>query len=283
MRRATKKIIDANYLRDDRLAHWLSSSNNNYAVITDYAAMEAYKGDTLISIFKSMDILSRYPDQVLILKNTLTVCRLKPDKKGLQRRLLDEAQTKGFRRYCAALQKAKEGDSSLQGMLLSLGKEANEHMTQALGYAELIKQAIGEFRLTYSREELGVLRTHHPLTNSIAKKFRDHVLSVTAELLAKRSLVQIIPTRSNFPNCFIFRSVLCSYLNIMDWISEGGAKDAKRETIRNDMVDVNYAAFATYFDGLLSKDEKALRIYQQAKYLLDHVFSVGRVAAPDSR
>ncbi len=38
--------------------------------------------------------------------------------------------------------------------------------------------------------------------------------------------------------------------------------------IRNDMVDMNYAA---YFDGLLSKDKKAMNIYTEAKFLLHNV------------
>ena len=37
----------------------------------------------------------------------------------------------------------------------------------------------------------------------------------------------------------------------------GGPKSVKAEKIVNDLVDVNFAAFATYFDGLLSMDEKA--------------------------
>jgi hypothetical protein len=281
MRRATKKVIDANYLQDDRLAQWLSQSNN-YSVLTDYGAMEAYKGDTLFSIYKSMTILSRYPDQVLVLKSTQIACRLKSDRPGLQRRLVDRAQTNGFKKYCSDLQKAKEGDASLKDALLSLGKEANAHMAQTLRYAETVKNAIGEFRLAYSSEELGVLRTCQALTNSIAKKFFDHVLSMTAMLFAKLPQVQSIPTARKLPNSFIFRYVLCSYLNVLNWISDGGAKGAKPETIRNDMVDMNYATFATYFDGFLSNDEKAIRVYQQAKYLLEHLFCAEPVGAANS-
>jgi hypothetical protein len=277
-----KKVIDANYLQDDRLAHWLSSSSNNYAVLTDYSAMEAYKGDTLVSIFKSMEILSRYPDQVLVLKNTRTVCGLESDTKGLQCRLLDEAQTKGFRRYCSNLRKAKEGDVALREKLLYLGVKANEHMACNLGYAEIIREAIGQIRLTYSKEERSILRTRQPLTNAIGKKLLEHVVYVTATLLEKHPQVQVIPTSRNFSNAFIFRYALCSYLNTLDWISDGGARGTKPETIRNDMVDTNYAAFATYFDGLLSKDKKAILIYQRAKYLLNNVFiqneSVHRIA-----
>jgi hypothetical protein len=51
----------------------------------------------------------------------------------------------------------------------------------------------------------------------------------------------------------------------------GGPKVVKAEKIRNDLVDGNFATFATYFDGLLSMDEKARRIYQQAAIVLESI------------
>jgi hypothetical protein len=47
-----------------------------------------------------------------------------------------------------------------------------------------------------------------------------------------------------------------------------GPKSVKAEKIVNDLVDVNFATFATYSDGLLSMDEKARRIYQQRAIVL---------------
>ena len=38
------------------------------------------------------------------------------------------------------------------------------------------------------------------------------------------------------------------------------------------MVDVNFAAYATYFDDLLTDDEKTIRIYDKARLFLWRVF-----------
>jgi hypothetical protein len=38
------------------------------------------------------------------------------------------------------------------------------------------------------------------------------------------------------------------------------------------MVDVNFATFATYFDGLLTDDKNAGDIYADGKFLLKEVF-----------
>lgn len=42
------------------------------------------------------------------------------------------------------------------------------------------------------------------------------------------------------------------------------------------MVDVNFAAYATYFDGLLSKDQKVQRIYHDARFILENVFDCSK-------
>jgi hypothetical protein len=72
------KVVDSNFLQSPKLEDYLAESNCNFAVLTDYAAMEAYKENTLASIYKSMETLARYPAQVVVLKNTITVCGLKP-------------------------------------------------------------------------------------------------------------------------------------------------------------------------------------------------------------
>ena len=39
-----RKVADSNYLQSDRLRDYLSKSAKNYVVLTDYTAVEAYKG-----------------------------------------------------------------------------------------------------------------------------------------------------------------------------------------------------------------------------------------------
>jgi hypothetical protein len=54
----------------------------------------------------------------------------------------------------------------------------------------------------------------------------------------------------------------------------GGAHQAKPERIRNDLVDVTFAVFATYFDGLLTGDKKIDEIYHETDWVLTHVFVI---------
>ena len=39
------------------------------------------------------------------------------------------------------------------------------------------------------------------------------------------------------------------------------------EKLRNDMVDVNFAAYALYFDGILTNDQKLRAVYERARWI----------------
>jgi hypothetical protein len=113
-------VVDSNALQSPMLRDYLSKSINNFAVLTDYASMEAYKGNTLVSIFRSMALLSDFPRQVIVLKTTDVVCGLSGRRAGLHRRLIDHEQTRDFPKYCDRLLAAKLGDVPLREQLRHL-------------------------------------------------------------------------------------------------------------------------------------------------------------------
>jgi hypothetical protein len=80
------------------------------------------------------------------------------------------------------------------------------------------------------------------------------------------------PASALLPNTFIFRYSLACYLLSIEWIVDGGVQNANPKVLANDTVDMNYVAFATYFDGVLSLDRKMLAVYEDASLFLQTVF-----------
>ena len=70
--------------------------------------------------------------------------------------------------------------------------------------------------------------------------------------------------KENILNHYIFRSNLSNFLLALKWVTEHGWTAYPSEKMRNDVVDMFYVSFATYFDGVLSNDRKINSIYQQA-------------------
>lgn len=278
-----RMIVDSNYLQNSELRKYLSKSTTNFVVLTDYAAMEAYKGNTLVSIYRSMDILTEFPKQVIVLKGTQAVCGLRGRRAGLQRRLIDHQQTREFYIYCKHLLSAKNGDRSLQTQLLDLGREATAHMDRVLTDAEKMAERIETVTATFTKDELKALRTRGKMPDGLDEKIIQNIMWVAGFLFNDHPRAGRLPPWNEAPNTFIFRLAICLYLWALDWISVGGAKGAKSTTIRNDMVDLSFAAYATFFDGLLTSDQKLLQLYRDALKIYRIIFDpskpVGRTSA----
>lgn len=267
-----RKVVDSNFLQSDGLRDYLLKSKSNFVVLTDYAAMEAYKGNTLASIYKSMAILSEYPKQVIILKGTQTVCGLRGRSAGLQRRLIDERQTREFGLYCRRLTAAKAGDRKFETQLLHLGREADTQMDRVLTDAERIADHLEGLAKTLTDAEIQALRTRSRLPEGMVEKIVKNIMLMAGFMFRDHPRTQKLPPWNEAPNTFIFRIAICMYLWALHWISVGGAKGAKPKTILNDMIDLNFAAYATFFDGLLTSDKKLSELYRDAIRLHRIVF-----------
>lgn len=267
-----KLVVDSNRLQSAELRAFLSRSPKHIAVLTDYAAMEAYKGDTLVSIFKSMEVLAAFPNQVVVLKGTRAVCAQRGRAAGLQRRLIDEAQTRGFPDFVHHLHRAKLGNSSLERQLLEHGRVATEHLERMLVDAQTTGTMMEEFAALYSKSERRIIRAGENLSTEAVDKTIRIVLQIAGKAFQQHPDVKVVPRYAELSNTFIFRAALATYLLVLDWAARGGARDAAPERLRNDFVDMNFAAYATYFDGILSADAKVLRLHTELRLWLLALF-----------
>jgi hypothetical protein len=233
--------------------------------------MEAYKGNTLVSIFRSMEVLTDFPKQVIVLKTTGVVCRLSGRQSGLQRRMMDVGQTLGFQEYCRYLAAAKLGDVSLREQLLAHGREADAQMDRMLTDATIMPDAISGIVSIFTEAELKIIRTGFMFPSGLVRKILESIIMIEHSLYSEHPRPATVRSLKELPNTFLFRTALCVFVWALDWISVGGPKNVRIERIRNDLIDVNFATYATYFDGLLSMDEKALRIYQRSAFVLNAI------------
>ncbi len=265
-------VFDSNRLQSGELRSYLARSKQNFAVLTDYAAMEAYKGDTLSSIYKSMEIVAEFPRQVIVLKSTMVICGLNGRGAGLQRRFIDKSQTRGFVDYARNLRLAREGDRRIQDQLLEHGRVASEHLDRMLQESQSTGAAFGDIAKDFSKEERRLVRNGEPYTSEMVDRIVKTVIRIAADAFKNHPKTRVKPAYDELPNTFIFRAALCAYLLALHWGAVGGLKGAKASTLRNDMVDMSFAAYATYFDGLLSTDDRANWVHQEARLFLAALF-----------
>lgn len=265
-------VVDSNQLQSEVLRTYLAKSKSNFAVLTDYVSMEAYKGDTLSSIYKSMAIVCDFPDQVIVLKGTRAACGLKGRTAGLQRRFIDETQTTGFATYVDHLREAQNGNRRIQQQLLDLGKEASAHLDRMLADAQTTGAVIDDIAKLYSKEERQAIRLGHNYSSAMVDKTVKNILHVVGMTFRNHPNTRNIPTYAELPNTYIFRAALCTYLLALERGANGGAQDVAPAKLRNDFVDMNIAAYGTYFGGLMTTDARVRRIHKEARIWLMALF-----------
>ena len=78
-------VADSNILKDEAFRAFLSCSRANRVVVTDYLMMEAYKSGDVAQFLDLMVALCDFREQVVILKSTAAVSRLRGRSSGLIR------------------------------------------------------------------------------------------------------------------------------------------------------------------------------------------------------
>lgn len=270
----TQKVVDSSLLECETLRGYLSASSNNYAIVPDFVAMEAYKGDTLNQIYSRMAILGENPKQVIVLKATQELCRLSGRAAASQTPLVDQSQTRGFPNYCQQLMAAKRGDVFLQKQLAEHGRVATNYIDSMLLDMKTLASGIGLIAKTYSPTELKILRRREKPTQEMHDKLIEQVCMLAQMFFAQHTGAVKMPKGAQLRNTFIFRYALCGYISILKRIENGTALEVKPDKLRNDVVDMNVAAIATYFDGLLTTDKKAALIHADAEFLLRELFPI---------
>jgi hypothetical protein len=267
-----RMVVDSNQLQSPRLKAFLEASTDNLAVLTDYAAMEALQGDAVRSFANGMSIAGLYPNQIIVLKTTQSICQLSGRKAGLQRRMIDESQTAGFAEFIKKLKLAEGGYQPMVDELRKMARDATKQLNRMLPDAADVAPIFGDLSAGFSKEERRIIRDHEPLTMKMVDTLIKSVIDVSCEIFRTHPKAPHKVTYEQLPNTFIFRNSLCCCLLALEWTAIGGAKDAQHHKIRNDMIDSHFVTYATYFDGLLSDDAKALRMYSRAKEVLERAF-----------
>lgn len=232
-------IIDSNMLRSPVLETFMSLARRNRAILTDYSAMEMYKGDSIIAAPASMAILSRHPDQVIVLKGTSKIVQMRGRVAGLRRRLIDAGQTAGFGSFAKRVQEVPLSPS-VADQLRTMGGVASAFFDRLLHEASEYPSIFKELSANFPPEDIAQFRKPSCYGADTVRRFID-VVNTTADLLfSGHPLVFHEPSDHERYNTFIFRYSLSSALLWRRWVQGGSQPNISPSKILNDMVDVNF-------------------------------------------
>jgi hypothetical protein len=267
-------VIDSNFLRSPELRAFLALSPRNKAVLTDYCAMEAYKNaDPIAAMQAQMAILSEFPSQVVVLKGTATVAGLRGRRAGLRRRMIDLDQTTNFPTFCRYLRQAST-DSGVRNTINQYAVTARSNIEAVTADMTGLMSGIVDMAKVYDANELRILRGGGAFTELMIEKFVHVTMLLAAQLHHKQPNSLRMPSAQELPNTFLFRAAVCMQLVVLRW-AETGRSTARPEKLRNDVIDLNFATYATFFDDFFTDDKRALDLYAEAKVTLELLIPAG--------
>ena len=267
-----RNIVDSSFLRNPRLRDYLNSSGDNFAVFCDYACMEAYKGNAIKNTYESINIVSDFPTQIIILKGTRELFSRTLNYEG-QDSLIDKSQTEGFDEFCKLVFEANKGNNDISRQILLKAKDAKTQFAQMHKDSRNVAQGIIEYKKSFKPEYLKIIRTNRLFNHEMISKMINDIMLLTAFLFEGHPDVERIPTVNQVKNSYAFRFALCAYMLMLDWVANGGIDNVSLDKLTSDSIDLHYVAYATYFDGLLTEDDKMKRVHYDSTIVLDNAFS----------
>jgi hypothetical protein len=269
--RLVRKVVDSNFLRNPALAHYLARSRRNVAVLTEFVVLEAHKRDAMVTVPKSIAILARHPRQVEMLRTSQRLLGFPGRSAGLQQRLIDHRRSRGFPRYCRRVADAVAGNAACWDEIRHTADVASTHIASLVDSAPTIIDLFQRHARRFSRAEMAVLRLGKPRCVDIQRKLIDVVFESAIDVAKATGAIGPRFRPEEIVNLPVFRYCLCMMLLFIRWIEDGRQTAAGPRLVANDVIDANIAAYATYFDGVLSADEKLLSLHREARHVLREI------------
>lgn len=253
-------LVDSNMTEAPELAQFLAHGPGNLAILSIEVWFELYKQRSVVALRRGLEIVGRYPGQVLGLRPTGEILRLDPVAPGLVDRMIDRGAGRAIAEMLIALGDG-EAASGIEQQLRSKWDRAvqdNEGMLEgAVDVLASLPEMQGEL---FSAREVGIIRRNERYTLEMF----DTIFGAAEQLC--EAFCGALGT-AHFDHgpaksaTLQFRIALGIVIYLLWWISKGSQSRKKLEATRNDILDLFLAAQATYFDGFFTRDAKASWIH----------------------
>ncbi len=265
-------VIDSNRLQSDELRAFLQVDAGNFAVLIDYAWMEAYKGNSVLSIQRSMSVLRDFPDQVIVLKGTKAVSALDPRAPGIAKRMYWSQGGREFHDTVAGLQRAEQGNRGALKQILDHGRAADQQMDKILaGMVDLPATLSDMVDTMFTGSEVAEVRAGKGYGADLISKFFDIADYLALRFYKAHPQRPRPPSRRSRYDAFLYRYAMAGLIYFLSWVKDGSQMKKAADKLRNDMVDISFATYGTYFNGVMTEDKRVRALQLELRVVLEQV------------
>jgi len=245
-------------MQSQQLRAYLQKSPHNFAVIADYAWIEIYKQQTVEAVKHGLSVVGDFPDQLILLRFNGEIIRLDPTEPDLRERMQLKGTADGIREMAAIFRSATVDDEAILEQLHGHWNFANGLLPELIEGAVEIAASLPEMEAQmFTKAELRIIRTSSRYPAPMMETIYGAAVQIWETLAYSYRLPWQNLSDNRAARSYLFRYALGLVIHLLWWISSGSQPIRRMDRMRNDMIDLSFCVYASYFDGFMTADEKA--------------------------
>jgi len=173
-----------------------------------------------------------------------------------------------FKRTAEALSQLDANPALILAQIAHHTKAAEEHLNKMLDGTADILSGLPEIQQIFDESEIKRIRTGQTYTIRMGKKMFSASEQLALRLRKTHPYKPHHPTRNSLKNSFLYRVSLAMFLYALRWIRGGSQLPTRHDRVRNDYIDMIFATYGTYFNGLMTEDRRAGDLHAELRYVL---------------
>lgn len=262
-------LIDTNMLDNEALDEFLKASPENTVVISEATMIEIHKSRAAELVPRLLALACNHWDRVLIARPFHELYAFDGRENDPANAIISNDQTRDFPNYCASVVLAPISLATLVHFSQKQTVAAKEHASlasQAPGLMRLYRRVISSNFTDQDRREL---RKRQPLSEGLQRKLIGFSFFIRDRMARQRKheILEIPPLQAiNTP---LYRYALSLVIYFMHWVKDGEPQREKPKEAVNQIVDLQIAALATFYDDLATRETKLKDHFEELQALVE--------------
>ena len=258
----TRLVIDSSKLKSVELREFLSASAANLAVLPDFAWFEVYKQETVDAVLALLSVIGEFPEQIIVLKSGGEIARLNLGIPSDTAAMEHQEIAPLIREMADIMNGPQRDDPVVLQQLRNLWSSATVSLAgMHEGALDIVTSLPEMSEQMFSQHELRIIRTNGRYTEEMFASIFGAAEQIWETLADGHGLKWRPMPRDHVMRAYLFRYAVGLVIYLLWWIGTGSPKLERVDRIRNDLIDLSFVVYGTYYDGVLTADRKAEWIF----------------------
>ncbi|WP_269513371.1 hypothetical protein [Brevundimonas subvibrioides] len=262
-------LVDTNMLDHKELAAFLAADPSNEIVISEATLIEIHKARAAQNVPRLLALACANWDRVSVTHSFYDLYSFDGTANDPAKATISMRQSEDFPAYCATVVVAPLDVVALQHFARKQADAAQESATiasKAPGLMRLYRRVISS---NFSEKDRQELRKRRPLSPALQEKLLKFSFALRARLALQHGNAPEDLHPRKAIDTPLYRYALSLVIYFMHWVKDGEPDRKKIKEAVNQIVDLEIAALATFYDGFLTRETKLARHFDELQGLVE--------------